>query len=252
VGRTTLEQLITDRQREARRAIAEELRRCRLERGLSVREVCAGAGIDPAHLSRIESGERTPSQDALVALATAIGCRVSTRLYPTDGPRVRDHVQVRLVEALLRVLHSRWTARLEVAVYRPARGVLDVVLRDGMTNDVVAGEGHSLLASVEHQLRWAGETADSLPSARGWPFSDLQESPTIGRLLLLRSSRAMHELVHAVPATFAAAYPADSRAAFAALTSANARWPGSAIVWAVLDGADSRLIDGTPRGLPPI
>lgn len=249
MGRTTLEQAIADRQRENRRKLAEELRRCRLERGLSVREVCAAAGIDPAHLSRIEAGERAPGQDSLVAVATAMGCRVSTRLYPTDGPRVRDHVQVRLIEALLRILHSRWSARLEVGVYRPARGVIDVVLRDGLTNDVVAGEGHSLLTSVEHQLRWAGEKADSLPSARGWPFADLREPPRIGRLLLLRSSRAMHELARSLPETFRAAYPADPREAFAALTSADVRWPGNAVVWGVLDGTGTRLIDGEPRTL---
>lgn len=137
MGRSTLERVIADRQREARRAVAGELHRCRLERGLSVRAVCRGAGIDPAHLSRIEAGERAPSQDTLVAIAAAMGCRVSTRIYATDGPSVRDHIQVRLIEALLRVLHARWTARLEVGVHRPARGVIDVLLRDRMTSDAL-------------------------------------------------------------------------------------------------------------------
>lgn len=249
MGRTTLEQLIADRQRDARRAVAEELHRCRVERGLSVRAVCRGAGIDPAHLSRIEAGDRAPSQGTLVALAAAMGCRVSTRIYPTDGPRVRDHIQVRLIEALLRILHTRWTVRLEVPVYRPVRGVIDVVLQDRAFNDVVAGEGHSLLVNVEHQLRWAGEKAESLPSARGWSFADLDDTPRIGRLLILRSSRAMHDLARTLPETFKAAYPADPAVAYAALTTADVRWPGHALLWAVLDGADTRLIDGRPRGL---
>lgn len=249
MGRTTLQQVIADRQRAGRRALADELQRCRLERGLSIRAVCAGAGIDPAHLSRIEAGERTPSQDALVALAAAMGCRVSTRIYPTDGPRVRDHVQVRLIEALLRILHPRWIARLEVAVYRPVRGVIDVVLQDRETHDVVAGEGHSLLVSVEHQLRWAGEKADSLPSARGWPFADTLESPRIGRLLILRSSQAMRELVRTLPETFQTAYPAHPAEAYAALVTPDVRWPGNAILWGIVDGVNTRIIDGTPRAL---
>jgi hypothetical protein len=178
-----------------------------------------------------------------------MGCRVSTRLYDTDGPRVRDHVQVRLIEALLNVLHPRWVARLEVAVYRPVRGVIDVVLQDRETNDLVAGEAHSRLMTVEHQLRWAGQKADSLQSARGWPWADTMDQPTTGRLLLLRSSAAMRELVRTVPEVFRAAYPVESARAYAALTTADMRWPGDAIVWATLDGTDTRLIDGEPRAL---
>ena len=134
-------------------------------RGLSIRAVARAAGIDAAHLSRIERGSAAPSQDALVAIATAMGYRTSIRLFPSDGPRIRDHVQVRMIEALLRDLRPRWVPRLEVAVYQPVRGVIDMVLHDRETHDVVAGEAHSVLTTFEHQLRWAGQKADSLPSA---------------------------------------------------------------------------------------
>jgi transcriptional regulator with XRE-family HTH domain len=249
VGRTTLEQVIADRQRTHRRAIGEELRRVRLGNGLSLREVSRAAGVDPAHLSRIETGERSCGQDVLVALASAMGHIASVRLFPTDGPRVRDHIQVRMIEALLRALHSRWSAKLEVPVYRPSRGVVDVVLVDRETTDVVAGEGHSALHTVEQQLRWAGLKADSLPSAGGWPWSDAIAGPHVGRLLLLRSSRAMHDLVGSLPGTFRSAYPADPHDAYAALTRAGVRWPGAAILWVTIDGIDSRLMDGLPRAL---
>jgi transcriptional regulator with XRE-family HTH domain len=250
MGRTTLEQVIADRQRSHRRAIGEELRRVRLEAGLSIRSVSRAAGVDPAHLSRIETGERACSHDALVALSAAMGHVPSTRLFPTDGPRVHDHIQVRMIEALLRMLHQRWSPRLEVPVYRPARGVIDVVLVDRETSEVVAGEGHSALHTVEHQLRWAGLKADSLPSASGWPWSSgAGGSARIGRLLLLRSSRAMIELVRGLPTVFGTAYPADPRVAYAALTAGDVRWPGAAILWVTIDGADSRVIDGLPRAL---
>ena len=98
-----------------------------------------------------------------------------------------------MIEALLTALHPRWTPHLEVAVYRPVRGVIDVVLQDRDTLDLVAGEAHSLLHTVEGQLRWAGQKADSLASATGWPWADAVETPRTGRLLLLRSCSAMHD-----------------------------------------------------------
>jgi transcriptional regulator with XRE-family HTH domain len=249
MGRTALEQAIVDRQRAARARLGEELRRARLDAGLSIRAIAGAAHIDPSHLSRVERGIAAPSQDALVAIATAMGHRASIKLFPTDGPRVRDHLQLRMEEALIHDLHSRWVPRLEVAVYQPVRGVIDVVLQDRTTRDIVAGESHSLLTSVEHQLRWAGQKADSLPSAQGWPWADTLEPPRIGRLLLLRSSGPMHDLVRAAPLTFRAAYPADPAEAYAALTTGVVRWPGAAILWVTIDGTYSRLIAGQPRGL---
>ena len=249
MGRTTLQQAIAQRQRALRRAVGDELRRVRVNEGLSARAVSAAAGLHPSHLPRIEAGDRQPTPDALVALAAAMGHDVSIRLFPTTGPRIRDHIQARMIEALLRDLHPRWTAHLEVAVYRPVRGVIDVVLQDTSTLDIVAGEGHSRLTTVERQLRWAGQKADSLPSANGWPWSDAREEPRVSRLLLLRSSSAMHELVRDVAQTFRSAYPADPAEAVAALRGPHVRWPGPSIVWAVVDGAGTHLVDGSPRGL---
>ena len=141
--------------------------------------------------------------------------------------------------------------RLEVAVYRPVRGVIDVVLQDRDTQDLVAGEAHSLLHTVEGQLRWAGQKADALPSATGWPWADAIEAPRTGRLLLLRSCSAMHALVEAVPRTFATAYPGDTEQAVAALTGPDGRWPGAAVAWVVIDGKNTRLLAGPPRALRP-
>ena len=149
----------------------------REDQGLSLRAVSRAAGYHHSHLSRIETGERDGSLDALAAFAAMMGHEVSVRLFPGTGPRVRDHLQVRMIEALLASLHPRWHARLEVAVYRPVRGVIDVVLQDRETSDLVAGESHSVLATVERQVRWAGQKADSLPSAAGWPWADLHGIP---------------------------------------------------------------------------
>jgi transcriptional regulator with XRE-family HTH domain len=49
------------------------LRAVRIARGMSLRETARRARIDPAHLSRVERGERQPSIDALARLAEALG-----------------------------------------------------------------------------------------------------------------------------------------------------------------------------------
>jgi transcriptional regulator with XRE-family HTH domain len=249
MGRTKLELETAARQRAVRGTVAAELRRVREDEGLSIRAVSRGARLHHSHLARAEVGQRSPTIDALVALAAAMGHDVSVRLFAATGPRVRDHVQVRMIEALLQALHPRWTARLEVPVYRPARGVIDVLLQDRETTDLVAGEGHSQVRAVERQLRWAATKADSLPSATGWPFADTLEPPRVSRLLLLRSCAANHDLVRQASATLQASYSADTRDAVEALTTAGPRWPGAAIVWVDLRGVRSTVLHGLPRAL---
>ncbi len=234
---------------EARKAIGRELRRIRQDEGVSLRALGAACGVDPSHLARAELGRHSLSTDALVAAADVLGCDVSVRLFPRRAPTIRDRLQVLMLDALLGSLHHRWTPRLEVAVYRPVRGVIDVVLVDSITPDLVAGEGHSQLHTVEGQLRWAGQKADALPSAAGYPWADRLDTPPVGRLLLLRSCAATHALVRDAPNVFRAAYPGDTRMAVAALTGKTERWPGAAIVWVEIDGKSSRLLQGEPRRL---
>ena len=241
---------IVERQGAARRAFGTELRRARMDANVSLRALGRASSLDSSHLARVEAGDSALSQDALVAAATALGRDVSMRLFESAYvPHVRDRLQAQMIEALLSALDPRWTPRLEVAVHHPVRGVIDIVLQDRDTQDLVAGEAHSLLHTVEGQLRWAGQKADALASATGWPWTDTIDTPRTGRLLLLRSCSAMHELVKAVPRTFAAAYPADTELAVAALTGPGARWPGAAVAWVAVDGKDTRLLAGPPRAL---
>jgi len=50
---------------------------------------------------RAESGEANLTLGALAALAAVLGAEASVRLYPATGPRLRDHIQVELIETLL-------------------------------------------------------------------------------------------------------------------------------------------------------
>jgi transcriptional regulator with XRE-family HTH domain len=250
VGETRLQRHIREQQASQRRALAEEVARTLEIEGLSLRALGRATGVDPSQLSRFLRCKAGVSHESLVAIAASLGYDVSVRLFESTGPRIRDHIQARMLEALLGVLHPRWLARLEVAVHRPVRDVIDVVLQDRETWDAVAGEAHGELRTVERQLRWAGQKADALPSAAGWPWTDGEADPQVGRLLLLRSCAANTALVATLPALFRAAYPDPAEQAVRALRTGDRRWPGSAIVWVDIDGARSRVLDGVPRALP--
>jgi transcriptional regulator with XRE-family HTH domain len=249
MAETRLERAIRARQARLRRTVVDEVQRIVEIEGISLRALGRAVGVDPSQLARFLRGQGGLSQDSLVAIATGLGRDVSVRLFEATGPRLIDHVQAVMVEALLAILDPRWLARLEVAVYRPVRGVIDLVLQDRETWTIVAGEGQSQLRSAEHQLRWAGQKADALESAKGWPWAPPGVIPAVSRLLLLRSCSANHRLVASLPETFAAAYPARTEQAVEALRRPRVAWPGSAIVWVAVDGRSTHVLDGSPRAL---
>jgi transcriptional regulator with XRE-family HTH domain len=82
-------------------AIAKRLRRLRLARGLSQREM-AEPGITFAYISRIEAGTRNPSVKALRQLARKLGVSVA---YLESGVDVEPHEEreMRIAEAELRL-----------------------------------------------------------------------------------------------------------------------------------------------------
>jgi transcriptional regulator with XRE-family HTH domain len=192
VADTALHRLATSRGRALGRSLGEQLRDLREEREVSLRELSAASGVHPAVIGRAETGEGNLTLESIAKIATALGAEPSLRLYPATGPRLRDHLQVRLIETLLERLHGRWRARLEVPVYRTARGVIDLVLAEATAQALVAGEAHSEIRRAERQVRWAAEKVDALPSADGWPWMD--SKPRTSRLLILRSTAATRSM----------------------------------------------------------
>ena len=90
---TLITRAAKERSRRAVGRLAADLTAARLDRGVSQRALAAAAEIDQsAALSRIESGEHTPTLQTLVALATALGMEASIRLCATVGPRIHDRV----------------------------------------------------------------------------------------------------------------------------------------------------------------
>jgi transcriptional regulator with XRE-family HTH domain len=237
--------LVGRRSRDLRRRIGAEIRQLREDAGISQRRLSAAVGIDHGYLSHIERGEREPSLSSLVAIGAALGADLSVRLYPTTGPRLRDPIQARILEALLRLVHPGWDRMVEVPVTRPARGVIDTVFLGSDPPVAACTEIQSELRRLEQLIRWANEKAVSLPSA---PFWDrISDPPRIDRLLVVRSSRANREVVARFSETLRVAYPGRCAEAYASLRDPAMPWPGSTVLWAHLVGDDAVIVDQPPR-----
>jgi transcriptional regulator with XRE-family HTH domain len=235
---------------DLRRGMGDAIRGLREDGALTQAAVAEAAGIDRSHLARIETGDREASLDVLAAVAAVLGADLSLRLYPTTGPRIRDRIQAAMVEALLRRVDGRWRATPEVPVFRPARGVIDLVL-DDRRETLVAAEFNSQLRRLEQQIRWHREKEASLPSSALWPpGSPGRHDPATSRLLVLRVTSALIELTRTYEDTVRAAYPARSADVVAALTSPDAPWPGAGIAWVRVSGSEATLLDGPPRTVP--
>jgi hypothetical protein len=163
----------------------------------------------------MEAGETDRSRRALVRVATVLGADVSERIFPNTGPQIHDRVQTPILEALLAILHPRWTRHLEVPIAGRVRGVIDIVLVDppGL---MVAGEIESGIHRLEQQIRWAHEKATAVGDlATGLGASD---GARISRLLLLRSTASTREIARSHAAVLGTEFSARADDAIASLT----------------------------------
>jgi transcriptional regulator with XRE-family HTH domain len=226
--------------RQLRLRIGRQILELRTEAGVSRSALARCAGVDRSHILRIEAGEASPSLDSLVAISTCLGAEAAVRLFPAGGPRIHDRFQAPMVETLVRSLGPSWRATPEVPV-PAARGVIDIVLTRATDQCTVACECHSELRRIELILRRAAEKAGALgPQSAG--------GADASTLLAIRSTESTRAIARACEATLAAAFPARSADAVAALTG-TAPWPGAAIVWVVVEGGRGRLLQGPPRGV---
>lgn len=216
----------------------------REDAGLSMRTLARHAGISVSAQHDLEMGSTDTRIEVMARVAAALGGRLDLRIQPGTGPLLRDHLQVAMLQALLAVLHPRWKRGLEVAVYRPVRGVIDLVLDDAGAGTVIACEAQSELRRAELQIRWANGKADALAAAR----AEAGIPHPVSRLLLLRSTPATRTTVALAPDVFAAAYPSRTAEALAALTG-TARWPGPAVIWCDAAGGIATIRDAPPRGV---
>jgi transcriptional regulator with XRE-family HTH domain len=231
---------------ELRRALGAELRANRVDQGISQQRLADAVGIDRGHLARIELGAVGASLDHLERVAAGLGGDLSVRFYPGTGSTLRDRDQAAIVEALLRGRAPVWNAMTEVGVYRPARGVIDLVLSrsDGT---VVAVEVQSQIRRLEQLLRWANMKRESLPSSDWWRTTGGTPIPP-SALLVVRMTEANRRVVAEHEATFRAAFPATTTEAFGSLTTGSP-WPGPALLWADITRGAAAIRSTPPRAV---
>ncbi len=221
--------------------LIEDLERLVADAGISHAALARAAGVSPSFLARIVAGTTWPSLETWARLGSTLGADLSCRLYPNTGPAIRDRHQGRIVEGLLGVVHRRWQRFGEIAVRRPARGWIDLVLYEPRDALVVATEVESALPRIEQLIRWSTEKAASLPSWERWP--GLPEPPEVSRLLVVRRTRTTRDAAACAEQQLRLAYPSHPADALSALCG-NARWPGPALIWARIERDAVRFMDG--------
>ena len=114
ISKTQVTRETARRIRRAQVRIGDEVRRLRLDAGVSLRDLGSATGLDPSHLARIEKATAHASFNALTSISVALGADVSLKFFAGAGPRIHDRFQAPMIEALLRALADRWLPRLEV------------------------------------------------------------------------------------------------------------------------------------------
>ena len=220
----------------------------RLDVGISQAALAAVAGISRAYLCEIEAGRAEPSLDVLSALAAVLGRRLTIGFAPDTDPLVRDRHQAPIVEGLLSILHARWRPALEVPVFRPVHGVIDVVLQEQPPRTIVCVEVESAIRRIEATMRWGEQKARAL-LVSGPITSEGSPPPTVSRVLALPSTRANREIVSTFRASIQATFPADPADVYRALTTADAPWPGAGLLWFAVSGTVARALPRSPLAL---
>lgn len=189
-------------------AVADEIHRLRMDAGVSLRDVAALTGMHPSYLARVETGEVHASFPALVRIGLALGAELNIKFFSGVGPRLHDRFQAPMVEAVLRRLHPRWLARVEVPISGSVRGVADLVLDERTARMTIVGEAQSEFRGLEERIRWFAEKTEAI-SERLKRDGRPRE---VSRLLIIRSTVNTREMARRYAATLSAAYPASSTA----------------------------------------
>jgi transcriptional regulator with XRE-family HTH domain len=237
------------RTEELKRAFGTQLRQDRTDANVTQTALAIAADMSRSHLCGIELGKSEASLLVMASLADALGADLVLRMRPGTGPRIRDRVQSRIIEELIRIVHPRWQRFLEVPVVRPSRGVIDLVLHDQTSDAMVAAEIQSEIRRLEQSIRWANLKREALPSSDLWSMAAHAREPAVHGLLVLHATRSNRELAERFRLQFATVYPAKATDAYQALTTPDARWPGSAVLWASVDGDTARILERPPRGV---
>jgi transcriptional regulator with XRE-family HTH domain len=211
---------INEGDRQLRRAairFGEEFRLIRFRTGVSQATVARAIGVDRATICRMEAGRPTVADRTRARAAAVLGADFRLGMYPDAAPLIHDAAHARLVEALLRLRHSSWHARVEAPVPGPGRRSTDLRL--------VAAARRSCSRSRPTSTR-------SRRSSASAGTRDRRSQPTSRRVLRLPTRRPR-------------GFPASTADIRCALTSADVPWPGDGILWL---GGGVQPHNGVPQG----
>ena len=182
----------SDRARSVLSEVTGEIRRARIDRGLSQTDVGRATGLSASQVSRIERGlvDRVGVRQLSMLLAV-VGLDLSMRAFPRGNP-IRDAAHAALIERLRTRLHVSLRLRTEVPM--PARG--DLRGWDGLI------VGNTWSEPVEAETR-----PTDLQAAQRRLALKLRDSGFDHVLLLLLDSRHNRALLRDYRAPLAEAFP---------------------------------------------
>ncbi|MEU0194728.1 XRE family transcriptional regulator [Streptomyces afghaniensis] len=159
-----------DQTADALPAVAPQLRSLRRQASLTLEAAARAAGLSPAHLSRLETGQRQPSLPMLLALARIYGTTVAELLGETAAAR----------DAVIRAADMEPTAAGGWTYWQagaPARGMqaLRVHVPYGSQGDIVrVHPGEEWLHVLRGRLRLRlGDTTHQLAPGDSAHFDSL-------------------------------------------------------------------------------
>lgn len=207
---------MTEQVPAAQETIGQRLKRLRLERGFSQRELAA-PGVSYAYISRIEAGTRQPSVKALRRLAAKLGV---TAEYLETGSQLApaDDRELRLSELELAVRLGDWQGKEEAL-----EAVLDEALEAADSETALRARVSLAIVAQEHgDLHRVVEFLEE--SLEGEPFAPVERPALyiqLGKAYLAtgRPDAAVNLYERCLAAVREAAGPPSTEARFAASLS---------------------------------
>lgn len=197
-----------------------EIRDARRAAGMTQGQLASRAGSSQTVISKIERGVMAPDLRSMTRIARGLGHRLSVRIYPADGIRLRDSGQLGLAELIRTAAHNTWGVSLETPVApAPDRRAADMVLNSA--TEVVHVEIERSLRDLQAQLRAANLKRVALAERLG---------RQVRLVLALPDTPATRQAVAPHAAIIHSAMPVTSRAAWAAIRSGTALG-GDALLW---------------------
>jgi len=194
------------------REFAEEFRVAASTSGLTQRQIAVRAHVDQSLVSRIQRGLVVPNLEMAEKLSLAAGHRLSIKVLPAQGPRLRDTGQMQLAEAIRAQAHPKWKVLLEVPVAPPP----DLRAADL----VLAQAGHAIHVEIE---RWLRDFQAQLRRAQLKRLSLAERLERPVRLVLaVADSRSSRSVLAEHAAVVQAALPMSPRHVWASMRSGEA------------------------------